>query len=46
MTLVAAYCYDGNCLISPDPDDEPTGAPYCDGRCDRCEKSWGDDGPN
>jgi hypothetical protein len=28
--------------IVTDRDEEQTGAPYCDGHCERCNKSWGD----
>jgi hypothetical protein len=30
------YCYEGNCCIGADPDDESTGAPVCDGKCENC----------
>ena len=40
---VFSFCYEGNCQIASDLDDEDLGAPYCDGHCERCEKSWGDE---
>lgn len=39
---IYAFCYEGNCIII-DPDDEDIGAPYCDGKCETCDKNWGDE---
>ncbi|MGB4295809.1 MAG: hypothetical protein WBJ16_09265 [Smithellaceae bacterium] len=40
---MSGYCYEFSREILDDPDDEESGAPYCDGRCERCNKSWGDE---
>jgi hypothetical protein len=37
------FCFQGNCVVDPDPDDEDLGAPYCDGQCEKCDKTWGDE---
>jgi hypothetical protein len=39
---IYAFCYEGNRQIVTDRDEERTGAPCCDGICERCDKSWGD----
>jgi hypothetical protein len=38
-----SFCYPENKRIITDPDEEKTGEPYCDGQCNRCSKSWGDE---
>ena len=43
-SAMSGYCYEFSREILGDPDDEEeSGAPYCDGRCERCDKSWGDE---
>jgi hypothetical protein len=42
LDSIYSHCYECGRVIAPDPDDEDTGAPYCDGHCERCDKSWGD----
>jgi AbrB family looped-hinge helix DNA binding protein len=33
---IYAFCYEGNRQIVTDRDEERTGAPCCDGNCERC----------
>ncbi|MFA5409389.1 MAG: hypothetical protein WC343_11515 [Bacilli bacterium] len=40
---MSGYCYEFSREILDDPDDEESGAPYCDGHCERCDKRWGDE---
>jgi hypothetical protein len=38
-----SFCYENNRVIVTDPDQDSSGAPYCDGQCERCNKIWGDE---
>lgn len=42
-----SFCYEGNRRIVSDPDDEDASLfssdQICDGHCERCDKSWGDE---
>jgi hypothetical protein len=42
-----SFCYEGNRKIIRDPDDEDaslfSSTEMCDGRCELCSKSWGDE---
>ncbi len=39
---MSGYCYEQSREIVADPDEEGSGAPECDGKCETCDKSWGD----
>lgn len=34
---IYAFCYECNRQIVTDRDEDLTGAPYCDGKCARCQ---------
>ena len=40
---IYTFAYECNKQIVTDRDEELTGAPCCDGRCEVCDKSWGDE---
>jgi len=39
---IYSFAYECDRQIVTDRDDDLTGAPYCDGKCEACDKSWGD----